>query len=106
MKDERVTTDSIAMNKELQKWLKETKTSQKKKDLKTKKSSKKPSGKCELCGERDAKVVCLKCGKSVCTSCYFKVIGVCKKCVPKDTAEKWEGKNPDWEKVLGVEWVD
>jgi hypothetical protein len=41
----------------------------------------------------------------VCSSCYFKIIGVCKECVPKDIAEKWEGKQPDWEKELGVEWV-
>jgi len=94
---------SISINEELQKWINETK-----KDIKTTKktSKRKPSGKCQICGEKTAEVVCLKCGRSVCGSCYFKIIGICKKCVPKEIAEKWEGKHPDWEKVLGVEWVD
>lgn len=98
--------DSVSMNEELRRWLMETKE-----EIKTSKetrqaSKKKPSGKCQVCGERDAKFTCLKCDRVVCSSCYFKIIGVCKKCVPKDIAEKWEGKYPDWEKVLGVEWVD
>jgi len=98
--------DSMSMNEELRRWLMETKEEIKASEKTESASKKKPSGKCQVCGERDAKVVCLKCGRSVCTSCYFKIIGVCKKCVPSDIAEKWEGKYPDWEKVLGVEWVD
>ena len=98
--------DNPYMNEELLGWLKETKKeikdSQKTQDI----VKKKPSGLCEICNEKDAKFVCLKCGKSVCLSCHFKIIGICKKCVPKETAEKWEGKPPDWEKILGVEWVD
>lgn len=97
--------DNVSMNEELRQWLmeakEEVKTSKKKKN-----AAKKPYGRCQVCGERDAKVVCLKCDRSVCSSCYFKIIGVCKKCIPKDIAEKWEGKQPDWEKLLGVEWVD
>lgn len=95
----------VQMNKELQEWIEESK----KKiqiDVKKKAQLKKPSGKCQICGEKKAESVCLKCERSVCSSCYFKLIGVCKKCVPSDIAEKWEGKHPDWEKVLGVEWVD
>jgi hypothetical protein len=98
--------ENSSMNKELYKWIKETK-----KEIQTSKNfkegiDKKPSGPCAICGEKPAKTVCLKCGKSVCQSCHFKIIGVCKKCVPKETAEKWEGKPPDWEKILGVEWLD
>jgi len=96
--------DSTSMNKELQDWIRESRD--KIKDLETQqKDVKKPSGKCELCGERTAIAVCLKCGKSVCKSCYFKLIGICKKCVPPEIAAKWDGSQPDWEKELGVDWV-
>jgi len=94
----------IAMNEELKNWLKETK-SETSENQSAKEVESKPSGKCQICGEKDAKFVCLKCDKFVCSACYFKIIGICKKCVPKDIAQKWEGKNPDWEQVLGVEWV-
>jgi hypothetical protein len=96
--------DNVAMNEELRKWMKESK--EKIKDSKAKKGkSKVPSGKCQICGEKTAEAVCLKCGRSVCKSCYFKIIGVCKKCVPTEIARKWDGSNPDWEKQLGVDWV-
>ena len=98
--------DVTLMNEELQNWLRESKKKIKATKDKKATSKRKPSGMCQICGEKTATTVCLKCGRSVCSSCYFKIIGVCKKCVPKDTAEKWEGKQPDWEKTLGVEWVD
>lgn len=95
----------VQMNKELQEWIEESKkTIQINKKEKNK--LKKPFGKCQICGEKKAESVCLKCEKSVCSSCYFKIIGVCKKCVPPNITEKWEGKQPDWEKILGLEWVD
>jgi hypothetical protein len=94
-----------SMNKELEEWIEEKKPTihigketENSKEIKKKKN-------CSICGDHKAKFVCLKCGRSVCPSCYFKIIGICKKCVPKDTTEKWEGKHPDWEKELGVEWV-
>ena len=97
--------DKSSMNKELQEWINEAKdkveSTKKSKD----KQKKTPSGKCEICGEKTAKVVCIKCNRSVCKSCYFKLIGVCKKCVPKDIAGKWDGSSTDWEKELGVEWI-
>jgi hypothetical protein len=97
--------DTVSMNEELLRWLNESKD--KIKVPKAKKGKfKKPSGKCQICGEKIAKIVCLKCGRSVCQSCYFKIIGICKKCVPKNIADKWDGSHPDWEKQLGVEWVD
>ena len=101
--------DDASMNKELQDWLKETKD--KIKDIarveKTSKiDEKKPAVICQICGENKAKSVCLKCGRSVCPSCYFNILGICKKCVPEEYVKKWEKINPDWEKILGVEWVD
>jgi len=93
------------MNKELQDWIKESKDkiqSGKKEDY----SMKKPKGMCHICGENLAEAVCIKCGRSVCKSCYFKLIGVCKKCVPKEISDKWDGSKPDWEEELGVDWVD
>mgnify|MGYP006280184905 CR=1 FL=1 len=97
------------MNKEMQEWIRETQKQSKKvseqKEKDAEKQNKKPKGNCAICGNRKAEAVCIKCNRSVCSSCYFKIIGVCKECVPKDIAEKWEGKQPDWEKELGVEWV-
>ena len=49
---------------------------------------------------------CIKCNKAVCKSCHFKIIGVCKKCIPPEIAGKWDGSKKDWEEELGVEWVD
>ncbi len=98
--------ENSSMNKELYKWIKETKKEIKDSKRFKQEVDKKPTGPCLICGDKPAKTICLKCGKSVCLSCHFKIIGVCKKCVPKETAEKWEGKPPDWEKILGVEWLD
>ena len=92
------------MNKELQEWINESKEEMKTVRAK-KRKSKKPSGKCQICGEKTATAVCLKCGKSVCKACYFKIIGVCKKCIPPEIAGKWDGSKTDWEKELGVDWV-
>jgi hypothetical protein len=96
-----------SMNKELLDWL-----HQQRQDIQSlmqqssEKTEQQPHDNCEICGEKKAKLVCLKCGRSVCTSCSFKILRICKKCVPKDIAERWDGTNPDWEKILGVEWVD
>ena len=98
-------TTSVSMNEELLKWINQSKDTVKISKSKKSKPKKKPSGKCQICGEKTAEHVCIKCERSVCKSCYFKIIGVCKKCVPKDIASKWDGSHPDWEKELGVEWV-
>lgn len=95
--------DNISMNEELRRWMEESK--EEIKLAKKKKNGKGPSGKCQVCGEKKAITLCLKCGKSVCKSCHFKIIGVCKKCIPPEIAGKWDGSHPDWEKELGVEWV-
>jgi len=95
-----------SMNKELKQWLEESKDKIKTSEKKEGFFRKKPSGMCQICGIKKSEAVCLKCGKSVCKSCYFKIIGVCKKCVPKEVAGKWDGSRTDWEKKLGVKWVD
>ena len=98
-------TNNASMNDELRRWLAESRDKVDLPKNKKKKVKNKPSGKCELCGEKKAEHICIKCDRMVCKSCYFKIIGVCKKCVPKDIGGKWDGSNPDWEKELGVEWV-
>ena len=95
--------DDSTMNEELKQWLKENK---KNFQEQPQPSSKKPTGLCSICGERKAELFCIKCGRPVCSSCSFTIIGVCKECVAKEIAEKWEGKKPDWEKLLGVKWVE
>jgi len=94
------------MNEELQRWVKETKVKIEKDKNSEDYSNKKPKGMCQICGEKSAEAVCIKCGRSVCKSCYFKLISVCKKCVPKEISDKWDGSRPDWEEELGVDWVD
>jgi len=94
-----------SMNEELKQWLKETNKEIKISGKTEDHSKKKPSGMCQICGDKTAEAVCLKCGRSICKSCYFKIIQVCKKCVPKEVAGKWDGSRTDWEKKLEVKWV-
>jgi len=108
-KKQRIKEDDTSMNEELQDWLKETRDEIKeitRVEKTSKKDEKKPTVTCQICGENKAKSVCLKCDRSVCPSCYFNILGICKKCVPEEYVEKWEKRKPDWEKILGVEWVD
>jgi hypothetical protein len=97
--------DEEAMNKELLEWIKEAKEQPNKKQDQDA-IKKEPVGTCEICGKNESKFVCLKCERSVCPSCYFKIIGICKSCTNKEIMEKWEGKQPDWGEILGVQWVD
>jgi len=92
----------IQMNEELQEWIKETKV---KVEKDKEKSSKKPLGMCQICGGRSSEAICIKCGRNVCKSCYFKIISICKKCVQKKVAGKWDGTHTNWEEELGVDWV-
>ena len=95
------------MNLELREWIDEQR--EKIKEIKKEEKfedGKKPSGNCEISGDKSAEVLCIKCGKNVCKGCYFKLIHICKKCVPPEIAGKWDGSRTDWEKELGVEWVD
>jgi len=61
---------------------------------------------CEVCKRNQAKFVCMKCKRKVCSSCYFNILGLCRKCISRDVAERWKGERKDWERVLGIEWVD
>jgi hypothetical protein len=97
--------DKVKMNKELKKWIQESKKEIENKKL-IEKDIKKPEGRCQICGEKKAMTVCLKCGRSICKSCYFKIVGICKKCIPSHISNKWNGSKPDWEKQLGIEWID
>ena len=97
------------MNEELKEWIKQEKKNIedfKKSENYDKKKNENVEGICEICEDHKAEFMCLKCNKKVCPSCYFVILGICVKCVPKNIAEKWDGTNPDWEKILGVEWVD
>ena len=97
---------NVSMNEALREWINESKEEIRLTQKRRKKSKKKPSGKCSICGKNDAVAFCLKCNKPVCSSCYFKIIGICKNCITEDVARKWAGSRPDWEKELGIEWVD
>ncbi len=93
------------MNQDLQLW------SSKSKDQPPFESSdehtgKKLKGKCQICGKNKATAVCLKCGKLICNSHFYHILGVCENCLSKETVEKWKKNNPNWEKILGVDWLD
>jgi len=95
-----------SMNEDLQKWLTEEAKEEISKKIKTKLKDKKPKGMCRICGKKTAKAVCIKCGKSVCNSCFFHIVGLCEKCISKETVEEWKTRKTDWERVLGVDWVE
>ena len=95
---------SASMNKELKQWVQESKSSKTTKKP-SKKYQKKPKGNCHICGEKPAKAFCIKCGKAVCSECFFHIVSLCKKCISKKTADKWKQKKHNWEKTLGVDWV-
>ncbi len=98
--------DINSMNEDLQNWLTEEDQENLSKKIKTHLKDKKPHGMCQICGTKNAKAVCIKCGKSVCHSHYFNLVGLCEKCISKETVEEWKNRKPDWERVLGVDWVD
>jgi hypothetical protein len=62
-------------------------------------------GICTICKQRQAKFTCLKCGHVVCSSCYYNLIGICKECIAKDIADKWDGKPPTLKKEQNGDWI-
>ena len=97
--------ESAKMNEDLEEWLHET-PEKITDDIDSTNQMKKPKGKCKICGTHSATAVCVKCGKPVCNDHYYHIIGVCEKCLSKDTVEKWKKHNPNWKKMLGVDWLD
>ena len=105
-----VEEQKIQMNKDLEQWIAETQNEsdhlRDTEENQKKTQTQKPKGKCTVCGKNKGKFICVKCEKPVCSSCYFNLVGLCKNCIPQELVEKWEEKNPDWEKILGVDWVE
>jgi uncharacterized OB-fold protein len=102
-----ITTDTkITMNEDLKQWISEEEQAHISRTIDARLKDKKPKGKCSICRVHPAKSVCIKCGNSVCSSCYFTIVGLCQNCLSKDTIEKWKNKKTDWKKILEVDWVD
>jgi len=99
-------TTSITMNEDLKQWVSAEEQADISKTIQERLKDKKPKGKCDICRAHPAKSVCIKCGNSVCSSCYFTMVGLCQECLSKDTIEKWKHKKTDWKKILEVDWVD
>ena len=95
-----------SMNEDLKQWLNKEDQADLSKKIKKHLKDKKPHGMCQICGMKNAKAVCIKCGKSVCHSHYFNLVGLCEKCISKETVKDWKKIKPDWQRVLGVDWVD
>jgi len=83
-----------SMNEELKKWIEEHK------DMgileaeeENGKTSEEVTGRCEICGVRDAKYRCIKCGRAVCPSCYFVMFGLCRDCISEDMVKKLDKKD-------------
>jgi len=96
----------VEMNEDLKEWLSSEEQAMISKTMEEKLKDKKPHGKCSICRVNPAKAVCIKCGESVCRSCYFTMVGLCQNCLSRSTVEKWKNKKTDWEKILDVDWVD
>ncbi len=96
----------ITMNEDLKQWISVEEQADISKTLQIQVKNKKPKGKCDICRVHLAKFICLKCGDSVCSSCFFTMVGLCQNCLSKETIEKWKNKKTDWKKILDVDWVD
>lgn len=94
------------MNEDLKQWISSEEQEIISKTMEEKLRDKRPHGKCSICRVNPAKSVCIKCGNSVCKSCYFTMVGLCQNCLSKSTVEKWKNKKTDWKKILDLDWVD
>jgi len=99
-------TMTVTMNKDLKQWISTEDHAGISETLQTHTKERKPRGKCGICRVHPAKAICIKCGGSVCTSCFFTMVGLCQNCLSKETIEKWKNKKTDWKKILDVDWVD
>jgi hypothetical protein len=105
-KKQPVKNTTITMNKDLKQWVSAKEQADISKTMNAKLKDRKPKGKCSICRVHPAKSLCIKCGNSVCSSCYFTMVGLCQDCLSKETIEKWKNKKTDWKKILDVDWVD
>jgi len=96
---------AVIMNEDLQQWVSAEDQAEITAIKDEKLKNKKPKGKCSICRLHPAKSVCIKCGNSVCSDCYFTMVGLCQNCLSKDTIEKWKNKKTDWKTILDVDWV-
>jgi hypothetical protein len=96
----------VTMNEDLKQWIAADSQADGSKTVRTRRKERKPTGKCAICRVHPAKAVCLKCGTSVCSSCYFSLVGLCQNCLSKATIQKWKNKKTDWKNILEVDWVD
>lgn len=106
VKKKPLNTTTIKMNTDLKQWVSSEEQAEISKTIQEQLKDKKPKGKCDICRVHQAKSVCIKCGNSVCSSCYFTMVGLCQNCLSRDTIEKWKNKKTDWKKILEVDWVD
>ncbi len=106
LKEKSQKTATVTMNKALRQWVSAEEQADISKTVQEHLKDKKPKGKCEICRLHPARSVCIKCGNSVCSSCYFTMVGLCQNCLSKDTIERWKNKKTDWKKILGVDWID
>ncbi|MEM4257584.1 MAG: hypothetical protein QXL17_00315 [Candidatus Thermoplasmatota archaeon] len=105
-KSQKKTTTKQAMNEALKQWLSETDQQILSQKIEHHLEGRKPEGMCRACGVNQAKAICIKCGNSVCISCYYSIIGLCRNCISKETVNQWKAKKPNWKTILGVDWVD
>lgn len=97
---------TITMNEDLKQWVSGEEQAHISESIQARLKDKKPKGKCDICRVHPAKSICIKCGDSVCSSCFFTMVGLCQNCLSKETIEKWKNKKTDWKKILDVDWVD
>ncbi|HUT00218.1 MAG TPA: hypothetical protein VMY59_07885 [Candidatus Thermoplasmatota archaeon] len=105
-KQKSIKNQAPTMNEDLKRWVSAEEQVDISKTIHERLKDKKPKGKCNICRVHPAKSICIKCGSSVCSSCYFTMVGLCQNCLSKETIEKWKNKKTDWKKILEVDWVD
>lgn len=94
---------SIIMNEDLKDWISAEEQAAITKTLDTHHKEKKPKGKCTICRIRHAKFVCVKCGNSVCSSCFITLVGLCQECLSQETLDQWKHKKTDWNEIVTTE---
>jgi hypothetical protein len=48
------------------------------------------AGLCELCEIREAVIRCIECGKQVCRSCSWTMLGICKDCLTEEQFKEFK----------------